>query len=314
MARGIKEGVDYFPHDVNASDKKTLYILESKFGNDGYAFWFKLLEILGEKKNHSFDCNDESEWLFLMAKTHVNEISVTEILGMLAKVEAIDPELWQNRIIWSQNFVDRLAPVYKKRGSQLPLKPSFCNGNKTNQLVSVPEIEARADNSHQPVTEMQQSRVEYSKVNKSREIYMPASDEASDCAKQQAEECAKTASEVSSSALTVGKLVGDYPDAFEKFWSHYPKKTEKKAALKCWKARIKAGTSSDDMTKAVLNYVDYIQKNNTPEQYIKQAKTFIGTNEPYLDYLAPVVTPENKASPVDEVDEWLKRKRDEDDT
>ncbi len=39
MARPLKQTVDYFPHDSHASDSKTLFILESKFGNDGYAFY-----------------------------------------------------------------------------------------------------------------------------------------------------------------------------------------------------------------------------------------------------------------------------------
>lgn len=47
MARPKKQTVDYFPHFVKGG--RTIFILENKFGNDGYAFWFKLLEILGGK-------------------------------------------------------------------------------------------------------------------------------------------------------------------------------------------------------------------------------------------------------------------------
>ena len=45
MARPKKQTVDYFPHIIKQG--KTMTILENRFGNDGYAFWFKLLEILG---------------------------------------------------------------------------------------------------------------------------------------------------------------------------------------------------------------------------------------------------------------------------
>ncbi len=48
MARPKKQTVDYFPHFVKGG--RTIFILENKFGNDGYAFWFKLLEILGESE------------------------------------------------------------------------------------------------------------------------------------------------------------------------------------------------------------------------------------------------------------------------
>ena len=45
MARPAKTSVDYFPHMAHSG--KTIAILEARWGNDGYAFWFKLLELLG---------------------------------------------------------------------------------------------------------------------------------------------------------------------------------------------------------------------------------------------------------------------------
>jgi hypothetical protein len=48
MARPTKQTVDYFPHDCHHG--QTIYILEKRFGNDGYAFWFNLLELLGSSE------------------------------------------------------------------------------------------------------------------------------------------------------------------------------------------------------------------------------------------------------------------------
>lgn len=66
MARPKKQTVDYFPHFVKGG--RTIFILENKFGNDGYAFWFKLLEILGESEGHFYDCSNASNWEYLLAK------------------------------------------------------------------------------------------------------------------------------------------------------------------------------------------------------------------------------------------------------
>lgn len=66
-----KQTVDYFPHFVKGG--RTIFILENKFGNDGYAFWFKLLEILGESEGHFYDCSNASNWEYLLAKTRVTE-------------------------------------------------------------------------------------------------------------------------------------------------------------------------------------------------------------------------------------------------
>ena len=56
MARPIKHTVDYFSHDADASEGKTLTILENNFGLEGYAAWFKLLERLSKAENHVMKC------------------------------------------------------------------------------------------------------------------------------------------------------------------------------------------------------------------------------------------------------------------
>lgn len=68
MARPKKQTVDYFPH--SCVHKKTMFILEQKYGNDGYAFWFKLLEMLGSTEGHFLSLKNGMEWEFLIAKTH----------------------------------------------------------------------------------------------------------------------------------------------------------------------------------------------------------------------------------------------------
>ncbi len=128
MGRLPKKGVDYFSHDTNASTSPTLFTVESRFGNDGYAFWFKLLEFLGTKETLCINTEDKAEWLYFVAKVRVTTDKAVEILDVLADTEAIDKELWNNhRVIWSGNFADRLADVYRKRGIAKPQKPVFCD-------------------------------------------------------------------------------------------------------------------------------------------------------------------------------------------
>jgi DnaD/phage-associated family protein len=147
MARPKKQTVDYFPHDTDASDKKTLTILQSKHGNDGYAFWFKLLEMLGDTPGHAIDFNDETTWEFLQAKTLLSEGFCTEILDLLAKLQAIDRELWaKRRIVWCQNLVDRVADVYRNRKLSVPERPSFYDDKPPDADVSTddnPQIESK---------------------------------------------------------------------------------------------------------------------------------------------------------------------------
>lgn len=161
MARPKKKGVDYFPHDCTTG--KTIFILEQKFGNDGYAFWFKLLEFLGTKEGHYLDCNDIEDMEFLQAKTRLSEVIVLEILDLLAKVQAIDRELWAKKIVWSQRFVDGVADVYVNRRIEKPPKPN-------NYIVSTVDNPAQASFSVQPTSKSTQSKVKESKVKESKII------------------------------------------------------------------------------------------------------------------------------------------------
>jgi len=132
MGRPRKQTVDQFLHDVHHG--KTIRILEKKWQNDGYAFWFKLLENLCNAPGHylCFDKDHEDEWQFFIDDALVDEGTGGSILGLLSKMETIDEELWtKNRIVWSQNLVDRIAPVYKKRSEQVPERPK---GSKPTKL------------------------------------------------------------------------------------------------------------------------------------------------------------------------------------
>jgi Fe-S cluster biosynthesis and repair protein YggX len=175
MARPKKQTVDYFPHD--AVSGKTLFILENAFGNDGYAFWFKLLEMLCTTEGHVYDTRNPSAWRFLIAKTRVSESLGRQILDLLAELGAIDTQLWQNGLIWSQHLVDNLADVYLKRKCDSPKKPeipssesfrtenplkseidsSFCDGNSSNIESAI------VSDSENP-----QSKVKETKVNKTK--------------------------------------------------------------------------------------------------------------------------------------------------
>jgi len=121
MARPKKETVDYFPHQC--IHKKTMFIIESRYGNDGYAFWFKILELLGSSEGHVYDTRNPADWQFLCAKTRLEEGFCIQILNTLAELEAIDQPLWGHGLIWSDNFVQGVSEVYKRRGVEIPQKP-----------------------------------------------------------------------------------------------------------------------------------------------------------------------------------------------
>lgn len=135
MGRTAKSGVDYFSHDTGAHNRKTISALRSRFGNDGYAFWFILLELLGEQQNLSLDCSDEINLIYLCTETQVSEKTAADILDLLSRMEAIDKDLWQkHRVIWCQGFADRLKDVYRRRSCKAPTKPVFSDEDTKNPI------------------------------------------------------------------------------------------------------------------------------------------------------------------------------------
>jgi len=131
MARPLKHTVDYFPHFVNTG--KTLLILQNEFGNNGYAFWFKLLSLLCKSDQQVYDYNNPAAWRLLLAETSVSEDIANRILQLLADIETIDPDLYLKKIIWVQNLIDNLGDVYiRRRNGSVPTKPVIVNKNKVN--------------------------------------------------------------------------------------------------------------------------------------------------------------------------------------
>ena len=132
-----------------------MQILQHKYGNDGYAVWFKLLEVLGNSDGQYYDCTDPLNWEYLLSTFAVDNFLAIEIMDTLARIDAIDPELWAEKIIWVEKFVENLKQVYTKREVETPTKPSFRSGNHTSSGVSAPETP--------------QSKVKESKVKENKE-------------------------------------------------------------------------------------------------------------------------------------------------
>ena len=155
--RKQKNTVDYFPHFVSTSGR-TKRILRQKFGGDGVAAWWELLEILGRTDNHYYDASDELDWQDLFSQLYLDENTAKTFLNLLAKIDKIDRDLWEKKsIVWCNDLVANLSQVYAKRGRKLPLPP-----------ISVTEMRIS-------VTEMRQSKVKKSKVKKKETILFPDS-------------------------------------------------------------------------------------------------------------------------------------------
>lgn len=155
MARPAKDTVEYFPHYTTSG--KTIFTLQAMYGNDGYAAWFKILEILGSSPGHYYQYENAAEWLYLVSRIGVSGEKTLAILSSLSDLGAINKDLHRRKIIWSQNFVDGLRPVYVKRSTDLPVFPSFLLENNSSAVVSGEKT---------PQSKVKESKGKKSKVEK----------------------------------------------------------------------------------------------------------------------------------------------------
>jgi len=125
MGRPTKKTAEYFSHDADASEGKTLSILFNNFGHEGLSAWWLLLERISRTNNHVVCIRNPEDLEFLSAKMHFKPERLREILNKMSELEAIDPELYAAGKIWCQNLVDRLKPLYQTRKQLLPSRPEF---------------------------------------------------------------------------------------------------------------------------------------------------------------------------------------------
>ncbi|WP_434132174.1 DUF4373 domain-containing protein [Sporomusa sphaeroides] len=283
MARPIKDIVDYFPHSCNHG--KTMFIIEQHYGNDGYAFWFKLLELLGKSEGHYINCNNIDEWEFLQATTRFLEVKCREILNKLALLGAIDKELWEERqIIWSDNFIKNIADAYKNRKRPVPTKPfqqvETPTDNNTDVVSTGKTLVSTESNP--------QKKREEKRINNNKPIACAREDGLdgqfvdnlypSDGEGNAAEETAVT--------LVDGGQSLELSAEFERFWQAYPRKNGKSRAVEAWKTVLAEGYRAIDLALAAGKYSVKVRTEGIVEQYIKMPHTFLAERL-FVKYLPP---------------------------
>ena len=127
----------YFPH-ICKTDKVsvTIKILEEKYGNDGYAFWFKLLEILAKQENNFLDLSNPQNAGMLISYMNMDKEKVKKILSTIYHdCYQFDNSLFEKGIL----FVPRLKGSVKKiRGpSKVDAASFLLDDNKKEYAPSV---------------------------------------------------------------------------------------------------------------------------------------------------------------------------------
>jgi hypothetical protein len=114
MARPQRTNVDYFPHPVHQGKKMSF--IKKKYGSDGYAIWYQLLEQLGDADNHYLNLSDETELMLLSTELMTTETKLTEVITDLIRLKVFHKELWEKHsIVFCEKFINEIDDAYSKR-------------------------------------------------------------------------------------------------------------------------------------------------------------------------------------------------------
>lgn len=77
-----------------------------------------------------------------------------------------------------------------------------------------------------------------------------------------------------------------YGDSFDEVWSHYPRKVNRKEALRAYQARRRSGVSHEQLLQATKHYETAMQDQDV--SFVMHGKRFYGPNECWVEFVNPV--------------------------
>ncbi|HOI28212.1 MAG TPA: DUF4373 domain-containing protein [Melioribacteraceae bacterium] len=115
MARPLKIGLDYFPHDVDASSDEKIERLRAQFKNDGYSFYFMMLERI-YRTNDGRLLLDETAKKIFAKRMGLSLKKFSEILNCCLKNFLFSQdEFEKNSVITSQGIQKRFFEIQAER-------------------------------------------------------------------------------------------------------------------------------------------------------------------------------------------------------
>lgn len=116
MARPRKEGMEYFPHDTDASSDEKIDAMRALFGNDGYAFYFILCERIYRTSEAELDVSKPVLIAPVVKKLLVERQKFDEMLSAAFELNLFDRESYESRgVLTSNGIKKRFSEVNEMR-------------------------------------------------------------------------------------------------------------------------------------------------------------------------------------------------------
>lgn len=136
MARPIKLGLDYFPHDTHSNDDTALALIEAEFGIAGYAVYFKLLEFIYSQGYAAlWGADERSLFYHKLGAVGVSERKASEIIKGLVRRSLFDKGVLNSfQILTSKSIQLRWLEARRKKIDDID--PRVCLVEQTAKGIS----------------------------------------------------------------------------------------------------------------------------------------------------------------------------------
>lgn len=168
MARPTKEGMDYFPHDTDATNDEKIEALRALHGNDGYAFYFIILERIYRSAAAELDVSKPAVLAALIVKLGVSKDKFNEILETAFDVGCLNKERYETDQVLTSNGI-------KKRAKEVTTLRNKWKKNKANPIDNAVEHSSEniednpIDNTVENPQETGEIKLNQTKLNKKEE-------------------------------------------------------------------------------------------------------------------------------------------------
>lgn len=259
MARPRKEGLDYFPLDVDFFSNRKIKILKAQFGADGITIYLYLLcEIY--KKGYYLQVDDDFYYI-VADDLNMSQNKIGQVIHFLLERSLFDNILFQSdKVLTSVSIQKQYQESVKARASKNPIQVKrfwLLDEAETETFIKV----VQNDNFSEKNPSYSENNDFNSKNNDTKE------------------------SKEKKNKINKSKVI-DPPKLFEEFWMAYPRKASRMLAEQAY---IEVLSDTDwleesQLLEAAKNYAEYCKILIKEEIYIKYASNWL-KDSIWMDYL-----------------------------
>lgn len=138
MARPRKTGLDYFPLDTVLDDR--VQYLEELYGNDGFAFYVKTLQLAYQTDNGELGYSDIIRRRIAAKRANLTEKRFMQILETAVEIGLFEQSAWFTRSVLTSNGI-------RKRIDSVSAERASARARVSPPLASPPKIKTKEEKS-----------------------------------------------------------------------------------------------------------------------------------------------------------------------